>query len=340
MAPTILVTGGGGYIGSHAVHHLIDHGYTPVVIDDFSTGQHAAIPSGVPVYEGNVGDGHLLARIFADHDVTAVMHFAGSIVVPESVANPGKYYANNSGNTLMVMVAMAKAEVRHLVFSSTAAVYGNPDPDLIPVTEDTPAKPINPYGMSKLMSEKMIADMTAAHGMTAVVLRYFNVAGADLKGRVGQSTPDATHLIKVATQVLTGQRDGMRIFGTDYDTPDGTCVRDYIHIDDLISAHLLALDHLIKGGGNLTLNCGYGHGFSVNDVINAMNALGEGEIAVELAERRDGDAAKLIADSTACRQQLGWTPRHDDLATIVASALSWEKTALKKISGKNKKTQR
>ncbi|MCE2517110.1 MAG: UDP-glucose 4-epimerase GalE [Alphaproteobacteria bacterium] len=326
MTHQILVTGGAGYIGSHAVHHLIDHGYQPVVLDDFSTGRHEAIPEGTPLYEGNVGDPHLLATVFSEQNITAVMHFAGSIVVPESVTNPGKYYANNTGNTLMLLTAMAKAGVSRLVFSSTAAVYGNPDAKFIPIVEDNPTEPINPYGMSKLMSERMIADMTTAHDMSAVVLRYFNVAGADMKGRVGQSTPDATHLIKIATQVLTGQRDGMSIFGTDYDTPDGTCIRDYIHIDDLIAAHLLALDHLIKGGENLTLNCGYGHGFSVKEVITAINALGEGEINVTLADRRDGDPARLIADSSACRNRLGWTPRHDDLTTIVRSALAWEKS--------------
>ena len=321
----ILVTGGAGYIGSHAVHHLIDQGMTPIVVDNFSTGIRAAVPSHITLYEGNVGDKSLMEEVFSAHQIDAVLHFAGSIVVPESVTNPGKYYANNTATTLSLLQSMVTAGVKHIVFSSTAAVYGNPDPSQIPVREDTPCKPINPYGASKLMSEMMINDMAAVHDINAVILRYFNVAGADAKGRVGQSSPDATHLIKVAAEVLCGKRDEMQIFGTDYPTDDGTCVRDYIHVDDLIRAHLKAIDHLIHGGETLTVNCGYGRGFSVQDVITAMNNLGEGTINPIKADRREGDSAILIADNSACMGKLGWTPQSDDLAVIVGSALAWEK---------------
>jgi UDP-glucose 4-epimerase len=324
MTIKILVTGGGGYIGSHGVYHLLDAGFTPVVVDDFSTGHRSAIADGVAVYDGNVGDQHLLGQIFADHDIAVVMHFAGSVVVPESIVNPGKYYANNTGNTLGLLNSMTKVGIKHMVFSSTAAVYGNPDPSLLPVREDTPPMPLNPYGTSKLMSEMMINDMAKAYGMTAVILRYFNVAGADAKGRAGQSTPEATHLIKIAAEVLSKKRKEMNIFGTDYDTADGTCVRDYIHVDDLVDAHLLALDYLIGGGASVTLNCGYGRGSSVIDVINAMNNLGHGTISATATDRRPGDAAVLIADNTACRKILGWTPKYDDLSVITRSALAWE----------------
>lgn len=330
MARSILVTGGAGYIGSHAVRHLMDNGDVPIILDDLSTGHRPSIPQDIALYEGNVGDPSLLEQIFSENNITAVMHFAGSIVVPESVENPGKYYANNTANTLTLLRAMVKAGVKNLVFSSTAAVYGNPEPELIPIKETTPKNPINPYGLSKLMSEYMIDDMAKAHDLNAVKLRYFNVAGADAKGRVGQSTPKATHLIKVAAEVLTGKRKGMSIFGTDYNTPDGTCIRDYIHIDDLIGAHMLAVDYLLAGGETVSLNCGYGHGYSVSEVINAMNTigleLGDGEIAVALEGRRAGDPEQLIADSSACRKALGWTPENDDLMTIVRSALMWEKT--------------
>ena len=322
----ILVTGGAGYIGSHAVHHLLDAEMTPVIIDDFSTGVRSALPKTALLYEGNVGDAELLGRVFNDHHITAVMHFAGSIVVPESVSNPLKYYTNNTANTLVLLKAMVTANIKHMVFSSTAAVYGSPDASLIPIREDAPCLPINPYGKSKLMSEGMINDVTAAHNLNAVILRYFNVAGADARGRVGQSTPKATHLIKTAAEALTGKRDGMQIFGTDYPTTDGTCLRDYIHVDDLIRAHLLALDHLIRGGESLTLNCGYGVGFSVRQVIDAMNKLGGGIINAAEVSRRDGDPAQLIADSTACKDKLGWSPSYNDLTFIVASALAWEKT--------------
>lgn len=324
---TVLVTGGAGYIGSHALHHLRDHDITPVVIDNFVTGVKAAIPEGTPLYEGSIGDADLLKTIFNTHSVKAVLHFAGSVVVPESVENPCKYFSNNTVNTLVLMKAMVDAGVMQLVFSSTAAVYGMPSDGMTPIVEDTPKAPINPYGASKLMSEMMIRDMATAHGLNAVILRYFNVAGADAKGRVGQSTPNATHLIKIVAEVIAGKRDSMAIFGDDYDTPDGTCVRDYIHVDDLIHAHLLALDYLAaadNAGSTIILNCGYGRGFSVAEVVEAAIRISGKNFNITKAPRRAGDPPSLTANSTACKDVLGWVPQSDDLDLIVRSALAWE----------------
>ena len=328
---TVLVTGGAGYIGSHALHHLMDQGITPVVVDNLVTGISAAIPEHIPFYEGSVGDYDFMMKVFDDHNIKAVLHFAGSVVVPESVENPAKYFNNNTGNTLSLIQAMVASGVKHLVFSSTAAVYGMPDEDIIPIKEDAPKAPINPYGASKLMSEMMIRDMAAAHDLNAVILRYFNVAGADAKGRVGQSTPEATHLIKVVAEVVCGKRDGMQIFGDDYDTPDGTCVRDYIHVDDLIRAHLLALDYLARDDKEetITLNCGYGRGFSVSEVIEATARLSGKNIPVTMAPRRAGDPPLLTANSQACQDILGWTPQSDDLDLIIKSALDWEQKRLR-----------
>ena len=328
---TVLVTGGAGYIGSHALHHLMDQGITPVVVDNLVTGIRAAIPEHIPFYEGSVGDYDFMMKVFDDHNIKAVLHFAGSVVVPESVENPAKYFNNNTGNTLSLIQAMVASGVKHLVFSSTAAVYGMPDEDIIPIKEDAPKAPINPYGASKLMSEMMIRDMAAAHDLNAVILRYFNVAGADAKGRVGQSTPEATHLIKVVAEVVCGKRDGMQIFGDDYDTPDGTCVRDYIHVDDLIRAHLLALDYLARDDKEetITLNCGYGRGFSVSEVIEAAARLSGKNIPVTMAPRRAGDPPLLTANSQACQDILGWTPQSDDLDLIIKSALDWEQKRLR-----------
>ena len=328
---TVLVTGGAGYIGSHALHHLMDQGITPVVVDNLVTGIRAAIPEHIPFYEGSVGDYDFMMKVFDDHNIKAVLHFAGSVVVPESVENPAKYFNNNTGNTLSLIQAMVASGVKHLVFSSTAAVYGMPDEDIIPIKEDAPKAPINPYGASKLMSEMMIRDMAAAHDLNAVILRYFNVAGADAKGRVGQSTPEATHLIKVVAEVVSGKRDGMQIFGDDYDTPDGTCVRDYIHVDDLIRAHLLALDYLACDDKEetITLNCGYGRGFSVSEVIEAAARLSGKNIPVTMAPRRAGDPPLLTANSQACQDILGWTPQSDDLDLIIKSALDWEQKRLR-----------
>jgi UDP-glucose 4-epimerase len=325
----VLVTGGAGYIGSHAIYHLIDADITPVAVDNLSTGIRAAVPGGIPFYEGSIGDNGLLAEIFASHKIKAVLHFAGSVVVPESVEDPGKYFTNNTCNTLVLINAMVAAKIRHLVFSSTAAVYGMPEGDAIPVREDAPTAPINPYGTSKLMSEMMIRDIAASHGLKAVILRYFNVAGADAKGRAGQSTPEATHLIKVVAEVVSGKRDKMEIYGNDYDTPDGTCIRDYIHVDDLITAHLLALDYLegmsSKDVENtITLNCGYGRGYSVAEVIEAAGRISGKNINCTIAQRRAGDPPLLVADSKACQGELGWEPQSGDLDLIISSALTWE----------------
>ena len=325
----VLVTGGAGYIGSHAVHHLMDQGITPVIIDNLVTGIRGAIPDDVTFYEGSVGDDDLLEEIFKTHNIKAVMHFAGSVVVPESVTNPSKYFTNNTVNTLILIKAMVAVGVKNLVFSSTAAVYGMPDQKDIPIKEDAVKVPINPYGSSKLMSERMIRDMAEAYDLNAVILRYFNVAGADMKGRVGQSTPEATHLIKVMAEVVQGKRDMMQIFGNDYNTPDGTCIRDYIHVDDLICAHLLAIDYLAsdkmkKNENTITLNCGYGRGFSVFEVVEAMARISGKNIPLTIAARRAGDPPLLTADSTACRQILGWVPQANDLDIIIKTALDWE----------------
>lgn len=326
----ILVTGGAGYIGSHAVHRLTDHGITPVIIDNLSTGLRQVIPDGIAFYEGSVGDSDLLLKIFNTHRIGAVLHFAGSVIVPESVANPAKYFTNNTANSLTLVKSMVSANIKKLVFSSTAAVYGIPDEE-IPIKEDAPKAPINPYGTSKLMSEMMIRYLVAAHDLKAVILRYFNVAGADRLGRTGQSTPEATHLIKVVAEVATGKRHELQIFGNDYDTPDGTCVRDYIHVDDLIAAHMLALDYLADtpADNSLTLNCGYGRGFSVMHVIEAARRISGEKIPVTIAPKRAGDPPVLTADSTACKNMLGWKPEADDLDIIIKTALDWE-TASKK----------
>ena len=327
-AATILVTGGAGYIGAHAVHHLRDAGYQPVVLDDMSTGCLENIPADIPVIEGDVGDTGLLAEIFTGHRINAVMHFAGSVIVRESVSDPGSYYANNTANTLILMRQMATFNIPHLVFSSSAAVYGALVPDEIPVSEDTMTRPVNPYGSSKLMSERMILDVVQAHGMSASILRYFNVAGADAAGRAGQSTPRATHLIKVAAECAVGRREQVEIFGDDYPTPDGTCIRDYIHVDDLISAHLLTLDNLLDGGGTEVFNCGYGHGYSVISVLDTVEQVTGRAIKRVKAERRVGDPPILVANSDKLRKKLGWLPLYDSLETIVASAVSWERSLM------------
>jgi UDP-glucose 4-epimerase len=321
---TILVTGGAGYIGSHMVLALLDAGYQPVILDDFSTGHHRLVPSGVPVIEGNVGDSAVTAKLFADYDIVAVAHFAASIVVPESVRDPVKYYLNNTVSTARFIASCCDAGVRHFIFSSTAAVYGNQDQN--PIAETAPIRPENPYGHSKVMSEQILMDAAAAHDLTYVILRYFNVAGADPKGRSGQLSQPATHLIKIAVETACGQRDGMQIFGTDYPTQDGTCIRDYIHVSDLIAAHVKALEHLLAGGGSLLANCGYGHGASVREVVTAVAQIAGKPIRAAEAPRRAGDAAMLVADSTRLREGLGWQPAHDNLSEIIADALAWERS--------------
>ncbi|WP_363350870.1 UDP-glucose 4-epimerase GalE [Methylocystis echinoides] len=319
----ILVTGGAGYIGSHTVLELIDAGEQPVVLDDLSTGFRWAVPEGVPLFIGDDGDEALIADIIARHDIKAIIHFAAKIVVPESVADPLGYYLNNTAKARNLIATAVASKVKHFIFSSTAAVYG--DPDELPVTEDATLKPVSPYGRSKLMVEWMLEDVARAHDLAYVVLRYFNVAGADPKGRSGQSTPNATHLIKVAAQTALGKRDRMQVFGTDYPTPDGTCVRDYIQVTDLARAHLDALRHLRGGGESLIANCGYAHGFSVLEVIEAVKRVSGVDFTVDYAPRRPGDPAAIVASNARARDILGWTPQHDNLDEIVRQALHWEK---------------
>ena len=320
----VLVTGGAGYIGSHAVLALLDGGWPVAVIDNLTTGFRFAVPEGVPLYEGDIEDQDLLARIFAEQGTRAVMHFAGSIVVPESVENPLKYYHNNTAKSRALIAAAVAAGVPHFIFSSTAATYGIPE--VSPVSEDTPQSPINPYGWSKLMTERMLADTAFAHPLNYSALRYFNVAGADPQGRSGQSTAGATHLIKVAVEAALGKRDHVSVFGTDYDTPDGTGVRDYIHVSDLAAAHVLALEALIgEPGRSLTMNCGYGRGFSVLEVLDAVDRVTNLTIERRLEGRRAGDPDSLISDNGRIKATLPWVPQHDDLETIVGHALQWER---------------
>jgi len=320
----VLVTGGAGYIGSHAVLALQDAGWPVAVIDNLVTGFRFAVPEGVPFYEGDIADEALLARIFAEQGIRAVMHFAGSVVVPESVENPLKYYLNNTVKTRALLAAAVEAGIPHMIFSSTAATYGIPDES--PVREDTPRRPINPYGTSKLMTELMLADIASAHPVNYCALRYFNVAGADPDGRTGQSTAGATHLIKVAVEAALGKRDSVSVFGTDYDTPDGTGVRDYIHVSDLAAAHVLALEALIeKPERSLTMNCGYGRGFSVLEVLDAVDRVTNRTLVRHMEPRRAGDPDALISDNALIKATLPWTPRFADLDTIVAHALQWER---------------
>jgi UDP-glucose 4-epimerase len=320
----VLVTGGAGYIGSHAVLALADAGWPVAVIDNLSTGFRWAVPAGVPFYEGDIEDAGLLARIFAEQGAGAVMHFAGSIIVPESVSDPLKYYHNNTAKSRALIAAAVAARVPHFIFSSTAATYGVPQ--VSPVDEDSPRQPINPYGASKLMTELMLADVARAHRLNYCALRYFNVAGADPQGRTGQSTAGATHLIKVAVEAALGKRGHVEIYGADYATPDGTGVRDYIHVADLAAAHVLALEALIaQPSRSLTMNCGYGRGFSVREVLDAVDRVTGGTIERRLAARRAGDPDSLISDNSRIKATLPWEPRHADLDTIVAHALAWER---------------
>ncbi|HUD43676.1 MAG TPA: UDP-glucose 4-epimerase GalE [Dokdonella sp.] len=318
----ILVTGGAGYIGSHVVQQLLARGERVVVLDNLVSGFREAVTGGTFVL-GDVGDRELVAALLAEHAVDTVMHFAAHTVVPESVADPLKYYGNNTCATRNLLACCQAAGVRHVVFSSTAAVYGMPASG--EADEDTPTRPINPYGSSKLMSETMLRDLSAATPLRHVILRYFNVAGCDPLGRVGQSTPKATLLIKVACEQALGKRAQLAVFGTDYATPDGTCIRDYIHVEDLADAHVRALDHLRAGGDSVTLNCGYGHGYSVREVIDAVERAAGHRLSVVDQPRRAGDPPVLIARSEALKRLFGWQPRHDDLDAIVRSALAWER---------------
>jgi UDP-glucose 4-epimerase len=319
---TILVTGGAGYIGSHMVHALADAGEAAVVLDNLSTGFDWAIPKQVPLVVGETGDQPLVANLIAKHAIDTIIHFAASIVVPESVADPLGYYRNNTANSRSLIECAVKGGVKHFIFSSTAAVYGNPA--TVPVGEDDPVMPMSPYGSSKLMTEIMLRDASAAHGLGHVILRYFNVAGADPALRTGQSTRGATHLIKVAVETALGRRAKMQVFGTDYPTADGTCIRDYIHVTDLARAHSDALRYLRGGGASTTLNCGYGRGFSVLDVIDTVKRVSGVDFAIEIAPRRAGDPAQIVAKSDRIRAQLGWRPQFDDLTTIARNALAWE----------------
>lgn len=320
---SILVTGGGGYIGSQMAYQLVDSGERVVVLDNLSTGFGWAIPPGVPAVTGDVGDASLLNSIIAEHRIFAVIHFAASVVVPESVADPLRFYRNNTANSRTLIEAAVRGGVQHFIFSSTAAVYG--EPDEIPITEDAPTRPMSPYGSSKLMAEIMLRDAARAHGLRYMILRYFNVAGADPKLRTGQSTRGATHLIKVAAETALGLRPKLEVYGTDYPTPDGTCIRDYIHVGDVAAAHSDALRYLRNGGESLTLNCGYGRGFSVLEVIDAVKHASGVDFRVEFAGRRLGDPARIVAAADRARALLGWQPQLGDLAMIVAHALAWER---------------
>jgi UDP-glucose 4-epimerase len=320
---TILVTGGAGYIGSHTVHALADAGEPVIVLDNLSTGFRSALPESVPLFVGDTGDSNLVSSILEAHEVKAIIHFAASIVVPDSLRDPLGYYRNNTMNTRSLLEAAVRAKVGQFIFSSTAAVYGNPDK--LPIAEDAPLKPMSPYGSSKLMSEIMLQDVAAAHDLKYVILRYFNVAGADPKLRTGQSTPTATHLIKVAVETVLGIRPTIDVYGTDYPTPDGTCIRDYIHVSDLAAAHSAALAHLRQGGASTTFNCGYGHGYSVLEVLEAVKRVAGHPLAVRMADRRPGDPASLVADVRRIRAALKWSPQFDDLDTIVSHALAWER---------------
>jgi UDP-glucose 4-epimerase len=320
--PSVLVTGGAGYIGSHTLLQLVERGERVVVLDDLSTGFRQAVRD-VNLVVGNVGDRALVDRLLAEHDVDTIVHFAAHTIVPESVSNPLKYYGNNTCATRSLLEAASAAGVKHFVFSSTAAVYGIPASGL--ASEESPTQPINPYGTSKLFSEWMLRDLCAATPMRYVALRYFNVAGSDIRGRIGQSTRAATLLVKVACEVAVGRRPYLSVFGTDYPTPDGTGVRDYIHVEDLAAAHVNALAYLRDGGKSLVANCGYGHGYSVRQVVASVEKLAGLKLAVREEPRRAGDPPELVASAKKVREVLGWSPKLDDIDIIVRSSLEWER---------------
>jgi len=322
MGNGILVTGGAGYIGSHVVKQLAEAGEKVVVLDNLSTGFADAV-LGAELVVGDTGDAELVNRVLDDHKVDSVMHFAAHTVVPESVSDPLKYYRNNTCNSRNLLQCCNEKNVKHFIFSSTAAVYGIPENGA--ASEDTPTSPINPYGLSKLMTEWMLRDLGAASDLRYVALRYFNVAGCDPEGQIGQSTPNATLLIKVACEAAVGKRNGVSIFGTDYPTPDGTGVRDYIHVEDLADAHIKALEYLRAGGESNTLNCGYGHGYTVREVLDTVGRIAGEALQITEEPRRPGDPAALIAVADKVRKDLGWTPQYDDLDVIVRTALEWEK---------------
>jgi UDP-glucose 4-epimerase len=319
----VLVTGGAGYIGSHMAIELADNGETVVVIDDLSTGQRRLVPREARFVEGDIGDEALLAGIFAEFGIEAVLHFAGSIVVPDSISDPLGYYLNNTVKSRALIAAAVAHGVKRFIFSSTAAVYGIPE--RVPVAENAPLQPISPYGASKMMTERMLADAAAAHPLRYCALRYFNVAGADAASRSGQASPKATHLVKVASEVATGQRPHLDVYGTDYPTPDGTCIRDYIHVTDLVRAHWHALQYLRDGGDNTVLNCGYGRGYSVLEVIETVKRVSGVDFEVRFAEKRPGDPAELVAETRLIESLFPWQPQFRDLELIVEHALNWER---------------
>src|SRR6202045_2870342 len=328
---TVLVPGGAGYIGSHMVHALAEAGESVVVIDNLSTGFSAFLPEGVPLFIGDAADENLVEGVIAAHGVDSIIHFAGSVVVPDSMRDPLAYYRNNTMTTQSLLKAAVKAGVNRFIFSSTAAVYGNPDQ--VPVRENPPTRPLSPYGSSKLMTEVMLHDVASAHGMDYVVLRYFNVAGADPQGRTGLATVGATHLLKIAVEAATGQRAKIDVFGTDYPTPDGSCIRDFIHVSDLAQAHRAALSYLRGEGHSVTLNCGYGRGYSVLETIEAVRRVSGRNFAVQYAPRRPGDIVTMVADTGRIRSTLDWTPQYDDLETIAKHALAWEEKLLRERHG-------
>jgi UDP-glucose 4-epimerase len=319
---TVLVTGGAGYIGSHTVHALVEAGESVVVIDNLSTGFSSFLPEGVPLFIGDAGDETLVEGVIAQHRVESIIHFAGSVVVPDSMRDPLQYYRNNTMTTRSLLNAAVRCSVDRFIFSSTAAVYGNPDQ--VPVPENAPTRPLSPYGSSKLMTEIMLHDVASAHGMGYVVLRYFNVAGADPLARIGLATVGATHLLKIAVEAATGQRAKIDVFGTDYPTPDGSCIRDFIHVSDLADVHRAALSYLRDDGASATMNCGYGRGYSVLETIEAVRRISGRNFAVQYAPRRPGDIMTMVADVSRIRATLDWTPQYDDLDTIARHALAWE----------------
>ena len=328
---TVLVTGGAGYIGSHMVHALADAGESVVVIDNLSTGFSAFVPEGVPLFIGDAADENLVEGVIAAHGIESIIHFAGSVVVPDSMRDPLAYYRNNTMTTRSLLNVAVKCGIKRFIFSSTAAVYGNPDQ--VPVPEHAPTHPLSPYGTSKLMTEIMLHDTASAHGLSYVVLRYFNVAGADPLGRIGLATVGATHLLKIAVEAATGQRAKIDVYGTDYPTPDGSCIRDFIHVSDLVQAHRAALAYLRNGGSSATLNCGYGRGYSVLETIEAVRRVSGRNFAVQYAPRRAGDIMTMVADTSRIRSMLDWTPQLDDLDTIAAHALAWEERLFRERNG-------
>jgi len=319
---TVLVTGGAGYIGSHMVLALAEAGESVVVVDNLSTGFANMLPDGVPLIVGDAGDEKLIEGAIAQHRIESIIHFAGSVVVPDSMRDPLGYYRNNTMTTRSLLNAAVKGGVGRFIFSSTAAVYGNPDQ--VPVPEHAPTRPLSPYGSSKLMTEIILHDVAAAHDMRYAVLRYFNVAGADPEGRIGLATVGATHLLKIAVEAATGQRARIDVFGTDYPTPDGSCIRDFIHVSDLAQAHRAALSYLRDGGPAVTLNCGYGRGYSVLETIEAVRRVSGRNFAIQYAPRRPGDIMTMVADTSRLRATLNWTPQYDDLETIARHSLAWE----------------